>query len=518
MERVIKLTKRLVLPIPGNVYAHAVCLGDVDNDGENECVVGCLSGHLCIFRHLQTNPWRKCSGLGTITCVTVAEINNTIGENSLVCVNAEGELHLFNLSNSNVHLYSDTESDDTLDDLNRAFPLEGEGEKDQGITSEAVHKTHTLSHSFAQTHRPIHGKTEYPSKEAIFDSITRTNATIKSSKMKLTEDTTEDTLTLHPTCVYDVPVNVSCVVVGDIDNDGLNELVVGTTDRVVISYRLEGSELLKLKRWEVRGQITTLTITPDAHGRNVLIVGQQESGYIVIEKGERMRQFEPPLDKVVDVMDVATTCRLSCDVLGGVRFDPTNLSNTFLAVGSSDGTIQLLMDERCMWTLRMPRVFSIAKLQLSAKCSEMPKRVAENVVGVAYDGTTYIADKDHMVVFHVQQQVVAFTAGMFTPYAGSTCAPSLVYVGMDSCLYLYYDLGMTSLEVPSLTQMATADIQKIQDELKVTLTKEDTRALLKMCLYDFDNTDSNRYTDEAILQKLQCAGLADTLLQEGHSA
>lgn len=48
--RAISLVNRLEFDFGGNVVRNGVKLGDVDNDGNNELVVGNEAGELCIFK------------------------------------------------------------------------------------------------------------------------------------------------------------------------------------------------------------------------------------------------------------------------------------------------------------------------------------------------------------------------------------------------------------------------------------------------------------------------------------
>ena len=48
--------------------------GDVDNDKGNEVVIGSIDGEVLIFKGSDSKPWRKCTGLGVITCVEIGDI------------------------------------------------------------------------------------------------------------------------------------------------------------------------------------------------------------------------------------------------------------------------------------------------------------------------------------------------------------------------------------------------------------------------------------------------------------
>ncbi len=49
-------------------------LGDVDNDEDNELIIGSLDGTLAIFKGCHRDPWKICSDLGSISCVVVGGI------------------------------------------------------------------------------------------------------------------------------------------------------------------------------------------------------------------------------------------------------------------------------------------------------------------------------------------------------------------------------------------------------------------------------------------------------------
>lgn len=48
--RAVCFVKRLSWELPGTVFRHGLTFGDVDNDGDNELVVGTAEGDLFIFK------------------------------------------------------------------------------------------------------------------------------------------------------------------------------------------------------------------------------------------------------------------------------------------------------------------------------------------------------------------------------------------------------------------------------------------------------------------------------------
>ena len=94
--RSVSFVEHLELEFNGCVFKEALSLGDVDNDGGNELIVGNVDGELSIFKGDCAKPWKMCRNLGMVTCLGVGDVFNK-GRNYLVCMTAEGWCHVFDV-------------------------------------------------------------------------------------------------------------------------------------------------------------------------------------------------------------------------------------------------------------------------------------------------------------------------------------------------------------------------------------------------------------------------------------
>ena len=92
--RAVSFVDRLEFDFPGCVFKNAIALGDVDNDGMHEFVVGNQSGDVFIFKGTVNKCWRKASDLGMVSALVIGDVFNK-GSNSLVVVNGEGWCYIF---------------------------------------------------------------------------------------------------------------------------------------------------------------------------------------------------------------------------------------------------------------------------------------------------------------------------------------------------------------------------------------------------------------------------------------
>ncbi|KAG1699354.1 KICSTOR complex protein ITFG2 [Nymphon striatum] len=96
--RAVSFVDKIELKFHGNLYKDAIALGDVDNDGHNELVVGNEEGTLAIFKGLNTKPWKVGTNFGMITSILVGDILND-GKNYVVCISGDGWCSIIDVEN-----------------------------------------------------------------------------------------------------------------------------------------------------------------------------------------------------------------------------------------------------------------------------------------------------------------------------------------------------------------------------------------------------------------------------------
>ncbi|XP_011312464.1 integrin-alpha FG-GAP repeat-containing protein 2 isoform X2 [Fopius arisanus] len=454
--RAVNFVDRLQWDIAGNVFRHGLAIGDVDNDGDNELVVGTSKGDLLIFKG--SDIWHKTTGLGLITCLAIGDIFN-YGRNALVVICGDGWVHIFyspRSVNPNTG-FSTVVNKECLDNAKLDAIFEhNPGEVDQ-----------------------------------------------MSGKME---------------CVHlqRIPTNTKIVLLADIDRDGANEMIIGLTDRVVRSYRwssnadLGTGKLIGLNKWECANQIGTLTLQHTNDRTPTLLVAQPGGTFMRIkctsdncrsqetcvqsETAEgcidyqtlgisRMRNSNISTEiignlapgnkryssiKICSKKDIhestplefSGTDQVDGNIIGGnaVRGEfPTVHKKTILpsyddftnnscinnegiieikdnnneeevmeskpyAVATLDGTIMLVKDEIILWAMQVDhQIFALSCLDVTADGTD-------EIVICTWDGQTYILDQDrNSVRFQFEEPVRSFCTGNYSLSPG-TSSPSLVYI------------------------------------------------------------------------------------------
>ncbi|XP_076658146.1 KICSTOR complex protein ITFG2 isoform X2 [Halictus rubicundus] len=273
--RAVSFVKRLQWDLPGTVCRHGLTIGDIDNDGDNELVVGTTEGELYIFKGSEL--WQKIPGLGLITSVAVGDIFN-YGRNALVVICGDGWAHIF-------------------------------------YSPRSVNPSTNNAASFQQ-----------PTKES---------SDPDNSKDQTDGGSEANELTGKMECVHvqRIPTNTKVVLIEDVDRDGANEMILGLTDRVVRSYRwssnleLGRGKLVGLNKWECASQIGTVTLQHTADGTPTLLVAQPGGTFMRIKCNPKECYLEDETHQTDD--ETAASC-VDYQTLGISRMRNQNISTEII--------------------------------------------------------------------------------------------------------------------------------------------------------------------------------------------
>ncbi|CAB4490320.1 unnamed protein product [Rhizophagus irregularis] len=439
----ICLVDRVKWKFAGNMNPHAFDFGDVDNDKDNEFVIGNLKGELSVFKGISSandgQPYVTCSGLGTITCVAVGDIKNS-GKNSIVCINAEGQCHIFDLLSSN-------ESAPTTHDEN--IPTSSKKSND------------------AQT----------PAMRPLI---------IEGPKV-----------IEQPTLTLSVPVNCNRILIADIDDDGINEIILARTDRVlqVFNFQIpsppidstasikaslieEQPYLEEKKKWYFDGQITSLSTAKDpTTSSSLLIIGQPGGHFIIIEKNDK--EISSPTQVSGDQSGEEFT-EVSTEIVKGTKFKNGKCVDV-LALITMDGKFTLYdLQNSSMSHHELQgthKLFGMASIDLCINDESLDKKILNDsekstkkhnnvFVVCAWNGCTYVIDHDFNVVkFEFEGRVCAFAAGQYaiTPGHNVNC---FLYVDFEDQITVYYNLRINTKPVTNFMEIMRDQFDKFDELLK----------------------------------------------------
>ncbi|KYQ93065.1 hypothetical protein DLAC_05676 [Tieghemostelium lacteum] len=350
--RHISLVDRIVFSWKGNVFRRAITLADVDNDSINELVIGSLEGNLAIFKGTDPKPWRVAHNLGSISCIVAGKLG-TYPRNLLVVISSEGICNIYDVEQQSSQDTSTSSTQSTSDN-----PLNS---NTTTTTTTANNQYIEIKNEYVDTNnqqQQSDQKGEESSPNSTNTTITISNTVgnvneqnddgnnnnnerideVEQQQQQQQQDSDEkdsEEVVLEAFITQRLPPNASSILIADIDDDGQNELVIGTYDHSLFSYSFNikplsdsssgnGSNVIEVSqqqiisdqqsvdtnntsninnnnnnsnnsgdekatlvpkhKWQLPGQIGSLVLAKE-YGENVLLIGLQEgTNYIILNK------------------------------------------------------------------------------------------------------------------------------------------------------------------------------------------------------------------------------------------
>ncbi|XP_011454196.1 KICSTOR complex protein ITFG2 [Magallana gigas] len=376
MWRNVSFVERIELDFSGNIFNHAIVLGDVDNDQGHELAVGNTDGDLAIFKGSSKSPWKRCSSLGMITCIGVGDVFNK-GKNVLVALTAEGWCNIFDIK---------------------------------------------------------------------ADSSSETSKDLEAGDH------------LAPTFNQHLPANGKVLLIEDVDGDGKVELTVAYSDRVVRCFRWSTvqdpeteevtNNLIQIQKWQLAGQIGSLTVNFTEEGHPELLVAQPGGEYVTMtfKQGSELDLSSDSEGYNEEVLksDQRANQSASTEIIGGISRQTSKQPGTYYAICTLDGNLLLVEKKQILWSLQVDhQLFSLKKLDVTGNGKE-------EVVCCSWDGQTYIVNHNRAVVrYQFQESVAAFTAGLY----GVDNNPSFVYATYNNKIYIYNSIQLPQVESTNLIEV-----------------------------------------------------------------
>ena len=164
----ISFSNRIVIASKGNILPNCLIFNDIDNDSNNELILGTISGELCIYKFNMIYPYMICSNLGTISCITYTSLP-LICNTCLIVITVEGKCYLFDPSLINRDLNTNTNNE-------------------------------------------------------LYDNF------------YVDKSSTAPPIKIQPCFTFTVPCNITAATVADINNDGILELILGSSSKVLYIF------------------------------------------------------------------------------------------------------------------------------------------------------------------------------------------------------------------------------------------------------------------------------------------
>ncbi|XP_050426561.1 KICSTOR complex protein ITFG2-like [Adelges cooleyi] len=301
---------------------------------------------------------------------------------------------------------------------------------------------------------------------------------------------------LEPVHVQRIPANTKEVLLGDVDGDGLVELIVGLTDRVIRSYRWSQSaaagRLVPLHKWECANQIGSMILNKDIEGRPCLLVSQPGATALRIycptthpDLIETTIKFENT--QLIELRNPLISSEMIGDLksVDNNELDDSNLGGSLYAITTLDGLLMLVKEQVVVWSKKIDQqLFCLKKLS-------MTEGGPDYLIACSWNGDTYIVDQQsHVVIFQLGESVTSFCSGMYTIKSNVRPVPCFVFTTFSHKVYIYYDVKLPKSSVQTLSKCIADDreLSMCMEKLNIS-TDDDRKKLIDGCLYKWPVRD-----------------------------
>ncbi|ELU16416.1 hypothetical protein CAPTEDRAFT_227809 [Capitella teleta] len=333
------------------------------------------------------------------------------------------------------------------------------------------------------------------------------------------DENAEEVRQLRPNYKRHLAANSKVILIADIDGDGLNELVIGYTDRRVRAYRWKeggdtvanvaslNGQFVLVEDWQLAGQIGSLSVNTRPDGWQDIMVSQPGGTFVTLlglnPECTRSRHDSKKYDGEETESNTsepylmyhplgsarARNPGVTTEIVGSIsrrkRGEESSVPN-FSAICTLDGTLTLVDDDKILWSVYVDhQLFSLAKLDITGDGTE-------EVVACSWDGQTYMLNLDKDVVrFHFRENVAAFCAGYYGMGSGND-VPCLIYATFNNRLIVYHNIEMYRIASTNLLKSMDreGEVLDLMNVLNCDASNPaQVRQFYKWCLYGYHPKD-----------------------------